>query len=69
MSALTDGYFLQPLMTLLFADLTQDFINFSTLIQGIDPNNPQSPAEVDSATKHFRQDAAQDAFHLTLIGA
>jgi ATP-binding cassette, subfamily B (MDR/TAP), member 1 len=56
-------------MSLLFADLTQDFINFSTLIQEIDPNDPQSSANVDRASKHFRQNAAQDAFHLTLIGA
>jgi len=56
-------------MSLLFGDLTQDFINFSTAIQNIDPNDPQSTTKVDEAAKGFRHVAAQDASYLTYIGA
>jgi ATP-binding cassette subfamily B (MDR/TAP) protein 1 len=56
-------------MSLLFGDLTQDFVNFSNAIQAIDPNDPQSTAKVDEIAKGFRHIAAQDASYLTYIGA
>jgi ATP-binding cassette subfamily B (MDR/TAP) protein 1 len=56
-------------MSLLFGDLTQDFVNFSTAIQNLDPNDPQSSAKVDEAAKRFRHVAAQDASYLVCIGA
>jgi ATP-binding cassette subfamily B (MDR/TAP) protein 1 len=59
----------QPLMSLLFGALTQDFIDFSTAIRNIDPNDPQSSAKVDDAARGFRHVASRDASYLTYIGA
>ena len=56
-------------MSLLFGNLTQDFIDFSTAIQNIDPNDPQSTTKVDEAAQRFRHVAALDASYLTYIGA
>jgi ATP-binding cassette subfamily B (MDR/TAP) protein 1 len=58
----------QPLMSLLFGNLTQDFVNFTNAIQGINPDDPQSSATVDEAARHFRHVAANDASYLTYIG-
>ncbi|KAI0284634.1 P-loop containing nucleoside triphosphate hydrolase protein [Russula aff. rugulosa BPL654] len=58
----------QPLMTLLFGDLTQDFVNFYNAIQNISPDDPQSSAKVNEAAAHFRHVAANDASYLTYIG-
>lgn len=56
-------------MTLLFGDLTQDFVNFYNAIQNISPDDPQSSAKVSEAAAHFRHVAANDASYLTYIGA
>jgi len=56
-------------MSLIFSNLIQDFLDFSTAIQNIDPNNPQSTTAVDEAAKRFRHVAALDASYLTYIGA
>ena len=56
-------------MSLLFGNLTQDFVNFTTDIQNINPNDPQSSAKVEAAAKGFRHVAAKDASYLTYIGA
>jgi ATP-binding cassette, subfamily B (MDR/TAP), member 1 len=63
------GCALQPLMSLLFGNLVQDFVNFTVAVQHIDPNDPQSSANVSTAAKAFRHVAAQDASYLTYIGA
>jgi len=55
-------------MSLLFGNLTQDFINFSNAIRDIDPNDPQSIARIDDAARGFRHVAAKDASYLTYIG-
>jgi ATP-binding cassette, subfamily B (MDR/TAP), member 1 len=55
-------------MSLLFGNLTQDFVNFTNAIQSINPDDPQSSARVDEAAVHFRHVAAQDASYLTYIG-
>jgi ATP-binding cassette subfamily B (MDR/TAP) protein 1 len=55
-------------MSLLFGYLIQDFVNFGTAIQNIDPNDPQSFMDVDEAAKRFRHVAAQDASYLVCIG-
>ncbi|XP_006462775.1 hypothetical protein AGABI2DRAFT_207384 [Agaricus bisporus var. bisporus H97] len=53
----------QPLMTLLFGKLTQDFINFEQVVQ--DPSRQdQIPAALDS----FRTSAALNASYLCYIG-
>jgi ATP-binding cassette subfamily B (MDR/TAP) protein 1 len=56
-------------MSLLFGNLTQDFVNFNRAVQNINPDDPQSSARVDEAARGFRHVAAQDASYLTYIGA
>ncbi|KAI0267305.1 P-loop containing nucleoside triphosphate hydrolase protein [Gloeopeniophorella convolvens] len=58
----------QPLMSLLFGNLTQDFVNFSNSIKNAQPGDPTSSAEIDEAAKKFRHVAANDASYLTYIG-
>ncbi|KAH9985634.1 P-loop containing nucleoside triphosphate hydrolase protein [Russula compacta] len=58
----------QPLMSLLFGSLTQQFVTFASDIQNLNPNDPQSTAKVDQAAARFRHVAAQDASYLTFIG-
>lgn len=55
-------------MSLLFGNLTQDFINFTNAIQAINPSDPQSSAKVNEAASHFRHVAANDASYLVYIG-
>jgi ATP-binding cassette subfamily B (MDR/TAP) protein 1 len=56
-------------MSLLFGDLTQDFVDFSNAVQRITPDDPQSSIKVDEAARLFRNVAAHDAAYLTCIGA
>jgi ATP-binding cassette subfamily B (MDR/TAP) protein 1 len=56
-------------MSLLFGNLTQDFVNFTIAIQNINPDDPQSTAEVEEARKGFRHVSAMDASYLAYIGA
>ena len=56
-------------MTLLFGNLTQDFINFTNVIQNINPDDPQTTAVVEEAARGFRHVAAKDASYLAYIGA
>jgi ATP-binding cassette subfamily B (MDR/TAP) protein 1 len=56
-------------MSLLFGNLTQDFIDFNNEIQNIVPGDPQSSAKVDESARRFRHVAANDASYLTYIGA
>ncbi|KAI0305296.1 multidrug resistance protein 1 [Multifurca ochricompacta] len=58
----------QPLMSLLFGNLTQDFINFTISLQHVDPNDPESAIKVEEAARGFRHVAAKDASYLTYIG-
>ena len=64
----TDGCFPQPLMSLLFGNLVQSFVNFNTAIRDI-PNSPESSVIVEEAAHAFRHAAAEDASYLTYIGA
>lgn len=65
----TDRCFPQPLMSLLFGNLVQDFVNFNTAIQDINPNDPDSSVKVEKAASAFRHATAEDASYLTYIGA
>jgi ATP-binding cassette subfamily B (MDR/TAP) protein 1 len=56
-------------MSLLFGNLTQDFVDFTNAVQSITPDDPQSSIKVDEAARHFRHVAANDASYLTYIGA
>ncbi|KAF8516809.1 P-loop containing nucleoside triphosphate hydrolase protein [Hysterangium stoloniferum] len=55
----------QPLMSLLFGDLTNSFVQFGTILsQGLTPSDP----EFIAAANNFRTVAAADAAKLTYIG-
>lgn len=56
-------------MSLPFGNLTQDFVNFSSAVNGLDPNDPNSTARLDQAAKDFRHIAAKDSAILTYIGS
>jgi len=60
--------FPQPLMSLMFGDLIQDFFKFSIAIQSIDRNDPQSSSLIEEAARNFRHVAAKDASYLAYIG-
>jgi hypothetical protein len=53
----------QPLITLVFGNLTQDFVNFAQVLGG-----NASPDEVATAASHFRHTASLDATYLVYIG-
>jgi len=59
---------LQPLMTLLFGNLTQDFVNFQIVIDQANTGNPTATQELPIAAEHFRHTAAKDASYLVFIG-
>lgn len=63
----------QPLMSLLFGKLTQDFVNFQIIIGSLGSTDPaiaaQAAQNLPDAASSFRSGAAQDALYLTLIGA
>ncbi|KAG9035874.1 GTPase-activating protein [Tulasnella sp. UAMH 9824] len=52
----------QPLMTLLFGDLTQSFVGFASAL------NSNDPAAIADARSKFRHDASQGALWLTVMG-
>ncbi|KAI0261288.1 P-loop containing nucleoside triphosphate hydrolase protein [Gloeopeniophorella convolvens] len=58
----------QPLISLLFGNLTQDFVVFGAAVTALDPNNPDSVARLDSTAATFRRTAAKDASYLAYIG-
>ncbi|OSD02414.1 multidrug resistance protein 1 [Trametes coccinea BRFM310] len=63
----------QPLMSLLFSRLTQDFVNFGTILKRIaDPLSPQDAASAESelpgAVAAFKHSAALNASYLVYIG-
>ncbi|KAI0319342.1 multidrug resistance protein 1 [Amylostereum chailletii] len=58
----------QPLMSLLFGNLTQEFVSFGTAVSTSNPNDPTSVASLNQAASHFRHTAANDALYLTTIG-
>ncbi|KAI0050297.1 P-loop containing nucleoside triphosphate hydrolase protein [Auriscalpium vulgare] len=57
----------QPLMSLLFANLTQDFVSFGTAVNNA-KNDPAAQADLQAAARKFRHTAANDASYLTYIG-
>ncbi|EJU03193.1 multidrug resistance protein 1 [Dacryopinax primogenitus] len=52
----------QPLMTLIFGNLTTSFVNFTTIVVN------GTPDQIASAATDFRHTAAQDALYLVVIG-
>ncbi|KZV67726.1 P-loop containing nucleoside triphosphate hydrolase protein [Peniophora sp. CONT] len=60
----------QPLMSLLFGNLTNQFVQFGAAaakLQG-DPTNTTLQQEVAAAAAHFRHESSKDALYLVIIG-
>jgi ATP-binding cassette subfamily B (MDR/TAP) protein 1 len=55
-------------MSLLFGNLTQDFVSFGTTIVEAAGGNETAIANVPAAAASFRKVAAQDASYLVYIG-
>lgn len=58
----------QPLMSLLFGNLTQDFVKFQTVISQSDAGNATATALVPEVTQSFKRVAALDASYLVYMG-
>lgn len=59
----------QPLMSLLFGRLTQDFVNFGMIVQQLNgPNGTEAQQQLPIAAAAFRRSAALDASYLVYIG-
>lgn len=55
-------------MSLLFGNLTQDFVTFGEAVSRAQSGDATAPSEVLSAAAHFRHTAANDATYLVYIG-
>lgn len=55
-------------MSLLFGNLTQDFVNFGTVVAEGKAGNAAAQASVPAAAAHFRLTASHDASYLVYIG-
>jgi hypothetical protein len=55
-------------MSLLFGNLTQDFVAFGQASNNINSNDPDSTTKLNQAAENFRRIAAKDASYLTYIG-
>jgi hypothetical protein len=60
--------YLQPMMTLLFGTLTQDFVNFAAVLKEARAGNPDAQAGLAAAGAHFRHSASLNASYLVYIG-
>ncbi|KAM6491113.1 multidrug resistance protein 1, partial [Amanita muscaria] len=58
----------QPLMTLLFSSLTQDFVNFGIILMEANAGYPGAAGKISAAAAEFRDDAATNALYLVYIG-
>ncbi|TCD63929.1 GTPase-activating protein [Steccherinum ochraceum] len=58
----------QPLMSLLFGNLTQDFVNFESVLSSARSGNTTAQALLPDAAAHFRHTSALDASYLVYIG-
>ena len=55
-------------MTLLFSNLTQDFINFGTILVEAQNGFPGAEQQIPAAADAFKTDAAQNALYLVYLG-
>jgi len=58
----------QPLMSLIFGALTQDFVNFAIIRAQAEAGSPEGIAKLPEAAAHFRHVSAMDASYLVYIG-
>ena len=57
------------MMTLIFGNLVQDFVNFGNVLGNAQQGNATAIADLPGAASHFRHTAALDATYLVYIGA
>ncbi|KAG6837188.1 hypothetical protein H0H93_013415 [Arthromyces matolae] len=57
-----------PLMSLLFGNLVQQFVSFTTITHLADNGDATAASEIPAAAAHFRSVAAKDASYLTYMG-
>lgn len=55
-------------MSLLFGNLTQDFVNFTQIIYKADNNVPGAEDQIPAAAAAFRHAAGRSAIYLVCIG-
>lgn len=55
-------------MSLLFGNLTQDFVTFATIINKASSGDPSAQSQVPAAAASFRSAAGKDAGYLACIG-
>lgn len=55
-------------MSILFGNLTQDFVNFATVVSQSNNGNATATALVPEAARIFKQTAAKDASYLAYMG-
>jgi ATP-binding cassette, subfamily B (MDR/TAP), member 1 len=55
-------------MSLLFGNLTQDFVTYSTIVNLANAGDPNAKAQQPAAAAHFRSTAGKDAGYLAAIG-
>lgn len=55
-------------MSLLFGNLTQDFVEFETVLGMAKSGNATAQANVPGAAAHFKHSSALDASYLVYIG-
>jgi len=58
----------QPMMSLMFGNLTQDFVSFSQDISNLGSGDPNVQANLNAAAASFRHNASLDASYLAYIG-
>ncbi|KAJ6605662.1 P-loop containing nucleoside triphosphate hydrolase protein [Mycena sp. CBHHK59/15] len=58
----------QPLMTILFGNLVNQFVNFSIVVAAIDGGSTTAAAELPAVAKAFRHQAGLLATYLVIIG-
>jgi ATP-binding cassette subfamily B (MDR/TAP) protein 1 len=55
-------------MSLLFGNLTQDFVSFGTTLAQVKVGNATAQAELPARAAEFRHTSAKDASYLVYIG-
>jgi hypothetical protein len=64
----TTSHASQPLMSLIFGNLIQDFVTFGLVLGQSQAGNSTGAAKLPEAAANFRRAAALDALHLVFIG-
>jgi ATP-binding cassette subfamily B (MDR/TAP) protein 1 len=60
--------FFQPLMSLLFGNLTEQFVNFASILAMANAGTPGYSEKIPAAAAEFRRSAGKSASELVYIG-